>query len=64
MKPIFLQEAGTIKFLENINEIEENQPYHGYISKAFDYGFKVTFFNDISGILNNRDIKEHELDSN
>lgn len=62
MKPIFLQEAGTIKFLENIQDIEENQPYYGYISKIFDFGFKITFFNDISGILNFRDIQEHEID--
>ena len=58
IKPILLQESMVL--LEDLEKIEPGKAYYGYISGKNDYGFIVSFFNNIKGVLSFKHLEEFD----
>ena len=58
LKPILLQESMVM--LDDLEKIEPGKAYYGYISGKNEYGFIVSFFNNIKGVLSFKHLEEFD----
>ena len=58
LKPIFLQE--NLEILKDLDQVKPGDYYYGYISGENSFGFIISFFNEIKGILSFKHLEEVE----
>jgi len=58
VKPILLQE--NLNILKDFETIEAGKAYYGYISGKNEYGFIVSFFNNVKGLISFKHLEEIE----